>query len=37
TLATQSYQHAILFAKLIGDDYLEKQLSQEWQSDIDNV
>ena len=36
TLATQSYQNAILFAKLIGDDYLEKQLSQEWQSDIDN-
>ncbi|MCS4488930.1 helix-turn-helix domain-containing protein [Streptococcus sciuri] len=35
--ATQSYQNAILFAKLIGDDYLENQLCQEWKTDIDTM
>ncbi|MCO4635788.1 transcriptional regulator, Cro/CI family [Streptococcus infantarius subsp. infantarius] len=36
-LAEQSFTNAILFARLVGDTYLENKLKEEWQLDIDAV
>lgn len=36
-LAEQSFTNATLFARLVGDTYLENKLKEEWQLDIDAV